>query len=1109
MAQSIALNIKVKIDGNEQVITNLEQTENAIRQLKAELATTEFGSQRFQEISVDLQKLRAQVENVDKATEGLGMEKRLRAINDATNLLTGSFSLLTGAMTLAAASQEDLVKIQQAEAKAMAAVNIVLGARAISEGLLESKVLRREAAEKLSITTSRIFIGTAKLVSAGLKSIGISAGVASQGVRVLTAALFALGIPAIIYGLTLLYDALTETNKELESKAPLTAKEYYDELKTSIDKLNETQTIRLNYAKAFGASEKEILEQDLKDKQVIYEKTEQAQKDLFDKLAFLNGELLRNTGAFSSRTRARLNADIANIKENIAKTTNDLSKFSTDRKNAETAITDFEKKEQEKRQAQAKEAADKRKQLEIKNIQERLAVQLEYLETLQQLGDSQIEVDVEVIQRVKTIIEDQNALLEQRTEAAKTAKQQLEEDLEIDLFKVIPSESDRKLFRDSFLAVFEGVNNAITEGNSGVLNGTNKTFDDLVKIALEKNPSNQILLDYQKISTRIKDINQSLKDDAEGKFILPIEQVEGFRRELIRLKEEQSQLITPQGQKDLTAYFNLLSRFTKELSGDKLATIFKIPPIETKVAQTTLLEFVNGAEDILKDFNAGAVLEGDVVPLITERITEKLTELGIVRKSLRDSGGNLITDEKQVALIDAQNKKVESLTKSLVELSLGSAKTNISVDDVGEQLKDLTIISSDLEKQLERQGVVAGTTAKLTQQEIENSIEKVKQTAASSPQAFTDFVKDFISNSGKVVEVVDETGKVVIEGVDGIREKFLKVLSPQDLITFIQKGSEGLTDITFESVKEIESLINILKQLELDLGEDAFLSPAGEGVGTFTEVINELIKKMKELQEETKETGETFAETFSESKFKKISDVVFNIFSETSSRLSELYSTSNSLLLEKLQYAQDTTLSLIGEANTESVAQNKIIAAERLKIEKDYQKKRFEVEKRARIQELQFGLANAVSNSAQAIINQYATLPLAAAIPLSLVVAGLTAAQVAVINDQIQFTQSKTFIGRRGGLIQGDTHEDGGVPALLEGGEFVMSRAAVEQYGDTLGMMNSSVGGRPLAIDDSRIVQAISKQNTSTKVPLKTYVLYNDIQNTEKLNNKIEQLSRL
>ena len=1109
MAQSIALNIKVKIDGNEQVITNLEQTENAIKQLKQELATTEFGSARFQEISVDLQKLRAQVENVDKATEGLGMEKRLRAINDATNLLTGSFSLLTGAMTLAAASQEDLVKIQQAEAKAMAAVNIVLGVRAISEGLLESKVLRREAAEKLSITTSRIFIGTAKLVSAGLKSIGISAGVASQGVRVLTAALFALGIPAIIYGLTLLYDALTETNKELESKAPLTAKEYYDELKTSIDKLNETQTIRLNYAKAFGASEKEILEQDLKDKQVIYDKTLQAQSDLFYELSFLQGELLRNTGAFSSRTRARLNADIANIKENIAKTTNDLSKLATDRKNAETAITDFEKKEQEKRQAQAKEAADKRKQLEIKNIQERLAVQLEYLETLQQLGDSQIEVDVEVIQRVKTIIEDQNALLEQRTEAAKTAKQQLEENLEIDLFKVIPSESERKLFRDSFLAVFDGVNNAITEGNSKVLDGTNKTFDDLVKIASEKNPSNQILLDYQEISTRIKDINQSLKDDAEKKFILPTEQVEGFRRELIKLKEEQSQLITPQGQKDLTAYFNLLSRFTKELSGNKLASIFKIPPIDTKVAQNTLLEFVNGAEDILKDFNAGAVLEGDVLPLITERITEKLTELGIVRKSLRDSGGALITDEKQVALIDAQNKKVESLTKSLVELSLGSAKTNISVDDVGQQLQDLTIISSDLEKQLERQGVVAGTTAKLTQQEIENSIEKVKQTAASSPEAFTDFVKDFISNSGKVVEVVDETGKVVIKGVDGIRDKFLKVLSPQDLITFIQKGSEGLTDITFESVKEIESLINILKQLELDLGEDAFLSPAGEGVATFTDVINELMKKMKELQEETKETGETFAETFSESKFKKISDVVFNIFSETSSRLSELYSTSNSLLLEKLQYAQDTTLSLIGEANTESVAQNKIIAAERLKIEKDYQKKRFEVEKRARIQELQFGLANAVSNSAQAIINQYATLPLAAAIPLSLVVAGLTAAQVAVINDQIQFTQSKTFIGRRGGLIQGDTHEDGGVPALLEGGEFVMSRAAVEQYGDTLGMMNSSVGARPLAIDDSRIVQAISKQNTSTKVPLKTYVLYNDIQNTEKLNNKIEQLSRL
>jgi hypothetical protein len=56
--------------------------------------------------------------------------------------------------------------------------------------------------------------------------------------------------------------------------------------------------------------------------------------------------------------------------------------------------------------------------------------------------------------------------------------------------------------------------------------------------------------------------------------------------------------------------------------------------------------------------------------------------------------------------------------------------------------------------------------------------------------------------------------------------------------------------------------------------------------------------------------------------------------------------------------------------------------------------------------------------------------------------------------------------------------------------------------------LNSATGGRRLAIDDSRLVQAISSQNSSS-TPLKAYVLYNSIQDTQKLNKKITQLARL
>jgi hypothetical protein len=182
-----------------------------------------------------------------------------------------------------------------------------------------------------------------------------------------------------------------------------------------------------------------------------------------------------------------------------------------------------------------------------------------------------------------------------------------------------------------------------------------------------------------------------------------------------------------------------------------------------------------------------------------------------------------------------------------------------------------------------------------------------------------------------------------------------------------------------------------------------------------------------------------------------------------------------------------------------------------LKVEKEYQKKRFDIEKKARIQELQFQLANALASSAQAIIGALATPPLGVGIALAGVLAGLTAYQVGVINDQVQFVQNKQYLGRTGGLVEGSSHDTygGGVPTMLEGGEFILNKEAVRAYGDQISSINTATGGKPMSIDDSRIVQAIAKQNLSTKTPLKAYVLYNDIQDTTKLNNKIEQLARL
>ena len=230
---------------------------------------------------------------------------------------------------------------------------------------------------------------------------------------------------------------------------------------------------------------------------------------------------------------------------------------------------------------------------------------------------------------------------------------------------------------------------------------------------------------------------------------------------------------------------------------------------------------------------------------------------------------------------------------------------------------------------------------------------------------------------------------------------------------------------------------------------------------------------------------------------------VLQIYSDLSNRLAQVIASNNALLLEQLAYEEEVALQTIGDATE---AQR----LEQEKVRKEFAKTRFEVEKQARLQELQLTRAQVIAESSVAIARTFADLPFPAALPLSAVIAGLTAAQVQNVSNQITFVRSKQFVGRRGGLITGESHEgaNGGVPTLLEGGEFVVNKEAVSRYGNIISDLNGSTGGRRLSTDDSRLIQSIASQN-QTAPPLKAYVLFNDIQNTEKLNKKIVQLSRL
>ncbi len=1051
MAKEIGLKLKITSDGTEKVISSITELEAELASLQKTLKTAEFGSRQFKEAAANIQTLKSRIEDVDKTTEGIGVEKRLRAIGDTTNLVSGSFQVLSGVVGTLTTNEETLKEVQEAEARALNVLNIALGVRSIQEGILESKIFRRELAEKAATITSKAYIATAKGVSAVLGLIGIEAGVASVGVRALTTALAALGIPLLIIGLTTLIDKFGEINSEAPKIK--TAKEAYDDFNASLAKTNELADARIGYIKAIGEDEAAF---DAELAKISEERAKRSQKeiDLFDDLTTAQQKLDFATKDRQEKDIAAANERIKQIKENIDANLVANIKLEAQFKATEKAKTDFLKQEEDKRNQKSKEARDKREQLAIQEIQARLALQKSYLAQLEKFATDEIEVQAEVLDRVKELIEKQEALIQERTDFATKESEKLTKEINKLFFDVIPTKEDAKLLEDFYFKIFD------------TLGGKLELFTDGSVITFER-----LLEEYNKAE---KVVGRAI---IPGRFLTPVKPGD------IQITEE--------ARKALLNYFNTIQRFTTELADPKNADLLK------KITGEDPAKRLEQTNEALKKLISEGVKQLSDETLLAGEAEKNLASFIQNTLGLQEKSG--ARGKIAIANQDAYNERVRTLTNTLVELAKKEGQVVITSKNVSNELKGLQKEAANNERTLTRlSGTFSQFDTKLTETEIENFGEKLTQAFSNSSEAFIGFLNDIISNTG------------------GLREKLLQLISPQDFVKIVQDASLGLENLTFKSEKEITDLIETIKLLQVSFG-DAIKSgevdgeTIGVGYNTFKEILDKLNIKLKETKDNTDKLKKSFQETFSESEFKKISDIILSTFTTISSQLSNIVQQQNSLLLEQLDYQQAQALKAVEELGDESVEGQRVRDAERLKIEKEYQKKKFDAEKKARVQELQFALANATAQGAQAILNAYATLPVAAAIPFSLVLAALTATQIATINDQLQFTQNKAYLGRTGGLVEGSSHDTygGGVPTMLEGGEFILNKEAVRSFGDTISSINTATGGKPMSIDDSRIVQAINKQNLNNKTPLKAFVLFQDIQDTTKLNNKIEQLARL
>jgi hypothetical protein len=522
----------------------------------------------------------------------------------------------------------------------------------------------------------------------------------------------------------------------------------------------------------------------------------------------------------------------------------------------------------------------------------------------------------------------------------------------------------------------------------------------------------------------------------------------------------------------------------------------RVSAIKTKV-EGAFLGFFDAVPD---DTTLQALLkvEEDIAILRRDRV-----KLGLTEQQLKNKELSIIKEQFGI------NKKIEELAVSQAEDTFNylqllekGKKEEAAVIKTRIDERDKLVLSYNQVAEAILTGVIRTDNfvkgLKEVGEQSDKNLLKIKNYKEQIDKTFDPANLEGLKNYFK--QNADDFLVIFTDILDN-EEKYFGKLGEAGITALFSGIDEGLKDVEGKTRTELENIQKFLKVFG-----DEFAKDFGLAENPFLKTLNAISKKLKELPTESQEA---FTKTLNN--IKDVADKVLSAFQQISSGLSNIVQLQNSLLLEQLDYQQAQALKAIDEVNDDTEEGQKKRNEERLKAEKDYQKKRFEIEKKARVQELQFALANALASSAQAIIGALATPPLGVGIALSAVLAGLTAFQVGVINDQIQFTQNKQYLGRTGGLVEGSSHDTygGGVPTLLEGGEFILNKEAVRAYGDQISMMSSATGGKPMSIDDSRIVQAIAKQNLSTKTPLKAYVLYNDIQDTTKLNKKIEQLARL
>ena len=994
MARTIALGIKVNIEGNQETIRTIEDLESAIRILNDELRETEAGSDRFDEIIGDISKLKAGLRDVNREIEGVDKQQQFELFASSVNGVTGAFLVATSAAQAFGVEGKSLEEIQKLQARALALVNVALGVRQVLEAGVKFEMLQRTITEKAALLQTRALTAAQAAYTAVV-------GTTTGALRALRIALAATGVGAVVVLLGSLIAKLTETKDETEEVAEgfKTLAEFQDEAAQSAG----VEILKI-----------EQLTKVLKDGNTTLKAKEEAYKELqklVPELSNLTLEQAENEGLLNQAIEDQialieLRATATALESYLVELEKQKIALEQQRLEGEKLFQSLEQLNQIREIATQILKGGGAATLEQAEAQARLQLGIEETNETQTESERISQQLLEIQQRIFDLQGRVTTRTKEQTDAQKESNE--------------ADKEKERLLKEQAKA-WDELAKSISKYNS-VGDVSEKTIEIVNKLLEEQNEllerNNEII---NPVIERGEDLAQVFDDilNPDIRSFNELRNELGALPNLLRNAEIQGRV--------LEGRFNgIFTQLPIDLA--KLQEGFKVVTSDTEnfgdelgqVATQDILALSNQISDLLQ-------IQNKLTEAFSAEDRDFLTELA----KRTEGQDNLLTITREIAQV-----RQDGLDNFLSELEIQEQINSVilqrlfGVEQVSDLSEKLIPIYENTSTALTKQSDLWFNINSITSEVFKNSDEIYENYKEA-----TDVLNDVEFNN------LREFIKQNSEDIDGIAEYFKNI-------------SEGTTNLTKEQIANINQLIKDIQ-------------------------LNNLADNIAEVAQD-----------------------IAQLFTSLSGQISAIVSQQNSLLLEQLAYQEELTLATIGDATEEA-------RKEQERVRKEFAEQRFDIEKRARISELQFSLADSIANGAAAVISALTVAPPAGFI-LANIVGAITAAQIATINSQIAFTKSQQFIARRGGLLQGADHENGGIMAtgglVLEGGEAIINRNAVSQFSDILSQMSMSTGGRPLAGDDSRIVEEIRRQNQR---PIKTYVLDSDIQEARKINQRLDEISRL